>query len=86
MIVLGSDTRGIADEGSDLDLMLVETELTDKPGEYLRLRQALGRVAPAVGVDLLLYPLAEFECRSQVAGTILFEARMAGKLLRDATH
>ncbi len=86
VILFGSYARGTAKEGSDLDLMVVEQELTDKAGEYLRLRGALGRVAPGVGVDLLLYPLAEFERRSQVPGTILFEARMEGKVLHDAIH
>ena len=86
VILFGSYARGTADEGSDIDLMVVERELTDKAGEYLRLRGALGRVAPGVGVDLLLYPLAEFERRSQVPGTILFEARMEGKVLHDALH
>lgn len=86
VMLFGSYARGTADEGSDLDLMVVEQELTDKAGEYLRLRAALGRVAPGVGVDLLLYPLAEFERRSQVPGTILYEARMEGKVLHDALH
>lgn len=86
VIVFGSYARGTADEGSDLDLMVVEQELTDKPGEYLRLREALGRIAPGVGVDLLVYPLAEFERRSQVPGTILFEARVEGTVLHDAIH
>lgn len=86
VILFGSYARGTASEGSDLDLMVVEHELTDKAGEYLRLREALGRVAPGIGVDLLLYPLAEFERRSQVPGTILFEARMEGKVLHDALH
>ena len=86
VILFGSYARGTADEGSDLDLMVVEHELADKAGEYLRLREALGRIAPGVGVDLLLYPLAEFERRSQVPGTILFEARMEGKVLHDALH
>ena len=86
VILFGSYARGTAEEGSDLDLMVVERELTDKAKEYLLLREALGRVAPGVGVDLLLYPLAEFERRSQVPGTILFEARMEGKVLHDAIH
>lgn len=86
VIVFGSYARGTADEGSDLDLMVVERELADKAGEYLRLREALGRVAPGIGVDLLLYPLVEFERRSQVPGTILFEARIEGKVLHDSLH
>lgn len=86
VIVFGSYARGTANEDSDLDLMVVEQEILDPAGEYLRLRDALGRVAPGVGVDLLLYPRTEFERRSQVPGTILFEARQDGKVLHDGLH
>jgi hypothetical protein len=111
VILFGSNARGTANEGSDLDLMVLEQELTDKAAEYLglsskrraapsllaplggragrspalgALREALGRIAPGVGVDLLIYPLAEFERRSQVPGTLHFEARLEGKVLHDA--
>ena len=86
VILFGSYARGTAKDDSDLDLMVLERELTDKAAEYLRLRNALGRIAPGVGVDLLIYPLAEFERRSQVPGTIHFEARLEGKVLHDALH
>ncbi len=84
VILFGSQARGDADNGSDLDLMVIERELPDKAAEYLRLKAAIGRVG--LGVDLLLYSEAEFERRSQVPGTILFEARMEGKVLHDALH
>ena len=83
---MGAYGRGTADEESDLDLMVIEQDLPDKAAEYLRLREALGRVAPGAGVDLLVYPLSEFERRSQVPGTIFFEARIDGKVLHDAIH
>ncbi len=86
VILFGSYARGTADEGSDLDLMVIEQELPDKAAEYLRLRSALGRIAPGVGVDLLIYPRAEFERRSQVPGTVPFEARVDGKVLHDTLH
>ncbi|MDI1243818.1 MAG: nucleotidyltransferase domain-containing protein, partial [Rhodoferax sp.] len=38
VILFGSYARGDADDGSDLDLMIVEHELTDRATEYLRLR------------------------------------------------
>ena len=47
-----------ADEGSDLDLIIARY-IADRASEYLRLREALGCVAPGIGVDLLIYPLAE---------------------------
>lgn len=86
VILFGSYGRGQADEDSDLDLMVIERELTDKAGEYMRLMDALGRVAPGVGVDLLIYPLHEFERRSQVPGTVLYDARVDGRILHDALH
>ena len=49
----------------------------------MRLLDALGRVAPGVGVDLLLYPLNEFERRSQVPGNVLYHACREGKVLHD---
>lgn len=82
VIVFGSYARGDADEGSDLDLMVVEHELKDRGGEYLRLREAIGHVG--VGVDLLVYSQREFERRSQVPGTVLYWARREGKVVHDA--
>lgn len=83
VIMFGSYARGSATEGSDLDLLVVETEIHDRGDEYMRLLDALGRVAPGVGVDLLLYPLHEFERRSQVPGNVLYHARHEGKVLHD---
>lgn len=86
IILFGSYGRGTADQGSDLDFMVIELEVADRASEYMRLMDALGRVAPGVGVDLLIYPLSEFERRSQVPGTVLFEARVEGRILHDALH
>ncbi len=81
VILFGSYARDMADEGSDLDFMVVEGDVADKGAEYLRLRKAVGRVG--TGVDVLVYPLSEFERRSQVPGTVLFEARVEGRVLYD---
>lgn len=81
VILFGSYARDTADEGSDLDFMVVEQEVADKGTEYLCLRKAIGGVG--TGVDVLVYPLNEFERRSQVPGTVLFEARIEGKVLHD---
>lgn len=83
IILFGSYARGEADDASDLDLMVVERELPDKAGEYLRLRQAIGRTG--VGVDLLLLTEQEFQRRSQVPGTTAYWAKKEGKLLYDAS-
>ncbi len=86
IIVFGSYGRGNATEDSDLDLMVIERELEDKAAEYMRLMDVLDSIAPSVGVDLLIYPLAEFERRSQVPGTVLFRAVREGRVLHDALH
>lgn len=86
VILFGSYGRGTADEDSDLDLMVIELELVNKADEYRRLRKAIGGIGIGIGVDLLIYPKAEFERRSQVPGTVLFEARVEGQVLHDALH
>ncbi len=86
IILFGSYGRGTEVEESDLDLMVIQREIADRASEYLRLREALGRVAPGVGVDLLIYPLDEFDRRSQVPGTLHYEVRLEGKVLHDSLH
>ncbi len=86
VILFGSYARGTADEGSDLDLLVIEEEISNKANEYMRLRDALGRLAPAVGVDLLLYEEHEYLQRSQAPGHVLYRAKNEGKVLHDALH
>ena len=82
VILFGSYARGDANEGSDLDLLVVESEVADKSAEYLRLHRAIGAIG--VGVDVLICSLDEFDRRSQVPGTIPYWAKKEGKLLYDA--
>jgi len=82
IFVFGSYARGDADEGSDLDLLVIEREVPDKEGEYLKLHRAVGSIG--VGVDVLVFSQEEFERRSQVLGTVPYWAKKEGKLLYDA--
>jgi predicted nucleotidyltransferase len=86
VILFGSYARGTADEGSDLDLLVIEREISNKADEYMRLRDALGRLAPGVSVDLLLYQEHEYAQRSQVPGHVLYRTRKEGKVLHDTLH
>ena len=79
VIIFGSYGRGDADDQSDLDLMVIESELPDKGPEYLRLKAAVGRLG--VGVDLLLLSAREYERRSQVPGTAPYWAKKEGRVL-----
>lgn len=81
VMVVGSYARGDADEGSDLDLVVIEPELLDEGAEYLRLKAAIGRIG--VGVDLLLFARRDFDRRRQVPGTLPYWAMKEGKVLLD---
>jgi uncharacterized protein len=81
VIVFGSYARGDADEGSDLDLMVIEREVPSKGEELLRLNRAIGWVGK--GVDVLVYSEQEFDRRSQVPGTAPYWARTEGKVMYD---
>ena len=83
VMVVGSYARGDADEGSDLDLIVVEPDLSDEGAEYLRLKAAIGRVG--VGVDLLLFSRHDFDRRRQVPGTLPYWAMKEGRVLIDTT-
>jgi predicted nucleotidyltransferase len=83
IIVFGSYGRGDADEGSDLDLLVIEPYVENKAEEYLKLHRAVGPIG--VGVDLLVFSRDEFERRCQVPGTLPYWAKKEGKLLYDAT-
>jgi predicted nucleotidyltransferase len=82
VILFGSYARGDADEDSDLDLLVVEKDIPDPTGEYLRLREALGSVG--VGVDLLLYSEAEFERCRDWCSTPVYWAIPEGKILHES--
>lgn len=82
VIVFGSYARGDADEGSDLDLMVIEREVPSKGEEMLRLNRAIGWLGK--GVDVLVYSEHEFARRSEVPGTAPYWALREGKVLYDA--
>jgi len=82
VILFGSYGRGDADAGSDLDLMVIKPEVSDKYTEIIRLHEAVGSIG--LGVDVLVYSEAEYQRRSQVPGTVLYWARKEGRALYEA--
>lgn len=57
VILFGSRARGEATSDSDIDLMVIEEEVTSRLAEMARLRHAVGRVG--AGVDVLVYSQEE---------------------------
>ena len=84
VIVFGSYGRENADEDSDLDIMVIKPEVTDKGAEMVRLHEVVGDIG--TGVDVLVYSDDEFERRSRVPGTLLYWAQKEGRPLYEATH
>jgi predicted nucleotidyltransferase len=83
VMLFGSYARGDADEGSDLDLLVIERDVPDKAAEYLKLHRAIGSMG--VGVDVVVMSGDEYARRSQVPGTVPYWAAKEGKLLHDAS-
>lgn len=84
VILFGSYGRGDADEGSDLDLMVIKPQVSNQYEDMLTLYKAIGPTG--VGVDVLVYPEAEYERRSLVPGTVLYWARKEGRAVYEAAH
>jgi predicted nucleotidyltransferase len=81
VILFGSYARGQAQDASDLDLLVVEDEVPNLAEEYGRLRGAIGPVE--AGVDLLIYPLHEFERRQNWQTSPVFDAVRRGQVLYE---
>ena len=81
VILFGSYARGEADGGSDLDFLVVEQEIPDPAGEYLRLHRAASGVE--VGVDIVLMTVAEFEKKRDWWSTPVYSAVREGKVLYE---
>jgi uncharacterized protein len=83
VILFGSYGRGDANEGSDLDLIVVEREIVDPVGEYLKVHAAASGVG--VGVDILLMTESEFEKKRNWWTTPVYWATREGKVLYERT-
>jgi predicted nucleotidyltransferase len=82
VIVFGSHARGDPDEGSDLDLLVIEPKLVDRDQEMIRLREAVGSIGS--GVDVLVCSEEEAERRGRVPGTVVYWALKEGRVVYDA--
>jgi predicted nucleotidyltransferase len=82
VILFGSRAEGRERPDSDVDLLVVEEDIPDLALEYGRLRQAVGSIG--TGVDILLYPRAEFERRLTWSTSPVRDAAERGRVLFQA--
>ena len=82
IILFGSAATGEMTRGSDIDLLIVESEIPDRRSEYVRIRRALGDIR--FPFDLLSITTQWFEESKDVVGGIAYPANKYGKVIYDA--
>ncbi len=79
IVLFGSYARGDAHADSDLDLLVVESHVTDRAGEMVRLGRALRHLK--VPVDVLVVSRAELERHGREPGSVYWWALKEGRVL-----
>jgi uncharacterized protein len=79
VILFGSHARGEADGRSDVDFLVIEDELTDQIGEYVRLRKAILELGSAA--DILVVSREHAEARRHVPGSVIRAAFREGQVV-----
>ena len=82
LIAFGSAARGELATANDLDLLVVEPELTSRYSETVRLQKALRGVL--MSVDLVVTSEARYDERCRIPGTVEYVAHREGRLLHDS--
>jgi predicted nucleotidyltransferase len=78
VIVFGSWARGNADEDSDLDVLVIEPEVTSGLEETVRLRDVLRPLR--IPVDVLVVSRKTFEYWADTPNTVFNEAVREGRV------
>ncbi len=82
IILFGSYGRGAPRENSDVDLLVVESEVEDRAAEMTRLNRALSPLR--IAVDLLVVSRETFDHWATTPGNVYFSAVREGKVLYEA--
>jgi predicted nucleotidyltransferase len=77
VVVFGSYARGDAREDSDLDLLVIESDVKARREEIVRLRDVLRPLQ--IPVDVLVTSQDTFERWADTPGTVLYEAAREGR-------
>ena len=82
IILFGSYGRGEARKESDVDLLIVETDVSDSITEMARLNRVLSPLR--ISTDLLVVSQEMFDYWASTPGNVYFEAIREGKVLYEA--
>ena len=82
IILFGSYARNEASEESDLDILVIETEVKDRIGEMIRLTRMLSPLR--IPVDLLVVSEEMFDYWAETPGNVYYQARTEGKVVYEA--
>jgi len=82
IILFGSYGRGEARKESDVDLLVVETDVRDRIAEMARLNRVLSPLR--ISVDLLVVSEDMFDYWASTPGNVYFAAIREGKVLYEA--
>jgi len=79
IVLFGSRAREQADDGSDYDVLVIETKVDDVAHEAVRLRRELAHLlAP---IDVIVVDRAVAQRRAAVRGTLVERALREGRIL-----
>jgi predicted nucleotidyltransferase len=78
IILFGSYARGEANEESDLDFLVIESEVRARREEMVRLRDVLRPLR--IPVDVLVASRMTFEKWADTPGTVHYEAAREGRV------
>ena len=81
VLLFGSHARGSANEWSDVDLLVVMRDVTDKRLAAIEIRRSLGDLL--VSKDIVVTTPDEIARRGHVVGTVLHAAIREGKVLYE---
>lgn len=82
VILFGSAARDEADEGSDVDFLVILREIDGRRSLLVRLLDALRPLR--IPADVLVYSEQEVEDWGHLPGTLLFDALTEGRVLYEA--
>ena len=81
VLLFGSHARGSASEWSDVDLLVVMPDVTDKRQAAIEIRRSLGYLP--VSKDIVVTTPDDIVRRGHVVGTVLHAAIREGKVLYE---